>query len=391
MKKNNRRAPSHAVSEIATPSEQAPGEAFPSRASRINRREFLRMITKGAGAAALLQFLSACGVRVPGTPAAPTPTPFSPLAPNMTNISSIAGAVGPTATAGSAVADATAAPATAALPPTAEPAYLAVARGGDDPEALARAAVNAVGGMARFVPAGARVLIKPNVCTSNHSYLDAATTNPWVVGALVKMCFEAGAGRVLVFDYPFNGDNPRNYQTSGIAEQVLAAGGELETLDWNKFIPTSLPNARSLGSAAIYSEVVDADVVIDVPVAKHHGDARLTLGMKNLMGVVADRGAIHGDLQQRIADLADFIRPELTVIDAVRILTANGPISNSRGDVRVLNTVIASPDIVAADAYATRLFGWTDPSGLLYVKYGAERGLGRSDLENLAIADLTVG
>jgi uncharacterized protein (DUF362 family) len=110
--------------------------------------------------------------------------------------------------------------------------------------------------------------------------------------------------------------------------------------------------------------------------------------------VVRDRNAVHSaGLQQAIADLADYIRPELTVIDAVRILTNNGPISSSssHSDVRLMNTVIASPDIVAADAYATRLFGWTDPNQLPYVKYGVERGLGRSDLENLKIEEISLG
>jgi uncharacterized protein (DUF362 family) len=360
---------------------------------KINRREFLRIVSKGAGAAALMQFLDACGIRPAASPpATPTNTPF---APDVSGFGAIAGAAGPTAAAPTAAElptdTATAAPATETPLPAAAPAYLAVARGGDDPEALTRAAVDAVGGMARFVPAGARVLIKPNICTSNRSYLDAATTNPWVVGALVKLCFDAGAARVKVFDFPFNGGNPANYAASGIAEQVLAAGGELETLDWNKFRPASLPNARSLGSARFYSEVTDADVLINVPIAKHHGSARLTLGMKNMMGVVSDRGAVHSaGLQQAIADLAEFLRPELTVIDAVRILVANGPISNSRGDVRRMDTVIASADIVAADAYATRLFGWSDPNQLPYVKHGAERGLGRSDLENLDIAEIAL-
>ncbi|MBN2083662.1 MAG: DUF362 domain-containing protein [Anaerolineales bacterium] len=358
---------------------------------KISRREFIRLISKSAGAAAAMQLLNACGMTPAVDSATPTNTPFGPAGQQLTKMGSIAGAVVPTGTPlPSGTPTPTTPPATETSTPAANPAYLAVARGGDDPEALVRAAVEAVGGMGRFVPSGANVIIKPNVCTSNRIYEGAATTNPWVVGALVKMCFEAGAGRVRVFDYPFNGSSPANYQTSGIAGQVLAAGGELESVDWNKFRQTSLPSARSLRSAAFYSAVIDADVVINAPIAKHHGGAGLTLGMKNLMGVVQDRVAIHGDLHPRIADLADFIRPELTVIDAVRILTANGPISQSLNDVRVMNTVIASADIVAADAYATRLFGWTDPNRLGYVRIGHEIGLGRSDLENLEIEEIPV-
>ncbi len=366
---------------------------------KITRRVFINLLTKSAGAAAMMQLLNACGMNSTVVSGTPTNTPFGPAGQQPTKMGSISGAVLPTDTQlpsdtplPSDLPSPTALPATDTATPAANPAYLAVARGGDDPEALVRAAVEAIGGMGRFVPAGANVIIKPNVCTSNRTYDGAATTNPWVVGALVKMCLEAGAGRVRVFDFPFNGSSSLHYSASGIAEQVIAAGGELEKVDLNKFRPTTLPNARSLQSAAFYSEVVDADVVINVPIAKHHSGAGLTLGMKNMMGVVWDRGAVHSaGLHPAIADLADFIRPELTIIDAIRILTANGPISSSWSDVRKMDTVIASPDIVAADAYATRLFGWPDPNRLGYVRIGNEIGLGRSDLENLKIEEIPVG
>jgi uncharacterized protein (DUF362 family) len=358
---------------------------------KISRREFIQLISKTAGLAVVTQFLSACGLNPAAKPETPTHSPFVPGVPQTNNLGAIAGAVVPTNTLPPGDTPVgTDLPATDTPVPAAEPAYLAVARGVDDPEALVRGALDAIGGIGRFVAQGANVLIKPNICAADHDYTLAATTNPWVVGALVKMCYEAGAGRVRVFDYPFSGSSVNAYASSRIAEQVTAAGGELEYVDSAKFRLLSLPNARSLGSAAFYSEVIDADVVINVPIAKHHGTTGLTLGMKNLMGVVSDRGAIHGDIHPRIADLADFIRPELTVIDAVRIRIADGPAGWSPSDVRQINTVIASADIVAADAYTTRLFGWTDPNRLGYVRIGAERGLGRSDLDNLKIAEITL-
>jgi uncharacterized protein (DUF362 family) len=365
---------------------------------KISRRQFLSFLSKSAVAAAVMQLLQACGFQPaesPAPPVTPSNTPFRPPELEPTNTVTVI-----QATAEAATPLPTESPSPTAAPPTAypEPAYLAVARGGNDPGALARRAVEAIGGMDRFVFPGAKVLIKPNVCTSNYGYEYAATTNPWVVGELVRMCIETGAARVLVFDFPFNGSNPQNYYNSGIADQVLAAGGELETINYDKFIPTTLPNPRSLQSAAFYSEVIDADAVINVPIAKYHTSAVFTLGMKNMMGVVADRGAVHSaGLQQSIADLANFVRPELTVIDAVRILIRNGPISNNANDVRILNTVIASADIVAADAYAAgRIFSayypqYSDPNGLGYVRIGAEIGLGRSDLDNLQIEEFTVG
>jgi uncharacterized protein (DUF362 family) len=129
-------------------------------------------------------------------------------------------------------------------------------------------------------------------------------------------------------------------------------------------------------------------VLINVPIAKNHeSEARLTLGMKNLMGVVQDRGAMHISLVQCIADLAALVRPQLTVVDAVRILTRNGPRGGRLADVQKLDTVIASPDIVAADSYAASLFGLS-PADIRYISAAVELGVGRSDLENLIIQEL---
>ncbi|MFN2299228.1 MAG: DUF362 domain-containing protein [Anaerolineales bacterium] len=356
---------------------------------KITRREFLRLLLQSAGASAVVPLLQACGIRPAEEPGTPTNTPFGPSIPEVSGVKAIAGASAQTGTPSPSET-----PAPTDIPPTAtaEPAYLAVARGGDDPEELVRRAVGAIGGIGRFVPQGANVIIKPNICTANRAYTFAATTNPWVVGALVKMCREAGAGRVAVYDYPFDGTSYNAYQTSGIAEQVQAAGGEMEVVSAEKFTAVQPQGTVSFLQAKVYRDILKADVVIDVPIAKHHGLTGLTLAMKNLMGVVQNRPAIHANVHRQLAELSAFIRPALTVIDAVRILLAGGPLGGSLGDVRKMDTVIASADIVAADAYAaTRLFGWSSPDKLGYVRIGAEIGLGRSDLENLAIEEITVG
>jgi len=318
---------------------------------QLTRREFLRMLALGAGSAAAAQVLSACG-------AAPSQSVKTRVPP-------------PTPLPGST--------------------YLAVARGGDDPEALTRAAVGAIGGIERFVAKGAKVLIKPNLCISGRSYEYAVTTNPWVVGALVKLCKEAGATRVLVFDNPTTGSSEDAFASSGIAQQVSAAGGEVEYVASMKFTAVNLPGAEWLKQTRVYAEVLNADVLINVPIAKHHNLTGLTLGMKNQLGTLRDRPEVHTSIQHKLVDLAAFLRPTLTVIDAVRILVANGPTGGSLNDVQKLDTVIATHDVVAADAYTTRLFGWTDPNRLLNVKYGAEAGIGRSDLENLKIEEISVG
>jgi uncharacterized protein (DUF362 family) len=145
-----------------------------------------------------------------------------------------------------------------------------------------------------------------------------------------------------------------------------------------------------LKSPAVYEDILKADVLINVPIAKQHSSSRLTLGMKNLMGVVQDRSAMHIDLGQCIADLNALVRPQLTVVDAVRILTANGPTGGDLADVKELDTVIASPDVVAADSYSASLFG-LKPEDLDYIVKGAGMGLGRSDLQNLNIQVIPVG
>ena len=252
---------------------------------------------------------------------------------------------------------------------------------------MVRRAMAALGGMERFVQPGFNVVIKPNICVAYHSYEYAATTNPWVVAGLVKLCREAGARRVRVMDMPFGGTPEEAYLISGIQEQVLAAGGEMEVMPQFKFVPADIPDGRDLRSCEIYDEVLNADLVIDVPIAKHHGLARLTLAMKNLMGVIRDRPAMHINLGQRLADLASRVRPGLIVVDAVRVLTANGPTGGNLEDVRRLDTVIATTDIVAADSYAATLFG-LQPLDLDYVRAATEMGLGRSDLANLRIEEL---
>jgi uncharacterized protein (DUF362 family) len=243
--------------------------------------------------------------------------------------------------------------------------------------------------MGRFVQPGANVVVKPNICVAYHSYEYAATTNPWVVGALVRLCLDAGASEVRVLDHPFGGSSEEAYARSGIQEQVEAAGGIMEPISTFKFLETEIPDGLDLRATAIYEDVLNADVLINVPIAKHHNLTRLTLGMKNLMGTIMLRTPIHRNIGQRLADLTSRIRPALTVVDGVRILTNNGPTGGNLADVTQLDTLIASPDIVAADAYAATLFG-LQPEDLSYVQAATAMGLGRSDLESLRIEEIAI-
>lgn len=272
--------------------------------------------------------------------------------------------------------------------PTGEQAYLSVARG-NDPAEITRRAVAALGGIERFVKSGHDVIIKPNICVNYHSYEYAATTNPTVVATLVELCFGAGAKRVRVMDTPFGGTAESAYAVSGIKEAVLAAGGEMEVMSPVKFVETSIPDGKAITEWPVYQDVLNADVLINVPIAKHHSLARLSLAGKNLLGVITKPNQIHRNLGQRVADLISLVRPTLTVIDAVRILAAHGPTGGSLNDVKKTDTIIASHDIVAADTWAARLF---DLKGVQvpYVKAAAEMGLGTMDLSSINVQEINV-
>jgi len=334
---------------------------------KFSRRDFLRLAAVGTSGIALQQFLAACTAQstpeMVSTQSAHTTTAIPSPAETTSSASS-----------------------TTKNSPTGFPDLVAARNA--DPETMVRRALAALGGMENFVPQGANVIIKPNICVASHSYEYAATTNPWVVGALVKMAFEAGAGSVKVMDYPFGGTAADAYVTSGIQEQVGAAGGEMVQMSSFKYIASQIPNGRWLKKTEVYDDILNTDVLINVPIAKHHGSARLTLGMKNMLGVVHNRSALHGSLAQAIADLNTLVRPTLTVIDAVRILTAHGPTGGNLDDVKQLDTIIASPDIVAADSYATSFFGM-QPNDIEYIQYAAEMGLGRSNLSDLKIEEIS--
>ena len=272
--------------------------------------------------------------------------------------------------------------------PKGNQAYLAVAHG-DDPKAITRAALMAIGGIERFVRSGDEVIVKPNICVDYRSYEYGATTNPQVVAALVELCLGAGAKRVRVMDLPFAGTPERAYAKSGIAEAVATAGGEMEVMNRAKFRETEIPEGRDIQSWPVYQDILTANVVINVPVAKHHSLGRLSLGGKNLLGVVSKASMIHANLGQRVADLISRIQPTLTVVDAVRILVAHGPTGGDLGDVRQTNMVIASHDIVAADAYAATLFG-LDGTDVPYVKAAADMGLGTLDLASIQVEEIAV-
>lgn len=362
--------------------------------AHTNRREFF----KGLLALSATGLVSAaCGARrIPVTPTA-LPEPLTTIAsPTAPAVPRSAATVAPTRTAIPArPAAASPAPRPTVTPrpsPTSSAAVdLAVARGpGANPAELVRRAIAAIGGIERFFKPGAQVIIKPNICTPYYGPEYAATTNPEVVAALVTLCLGAGAKRVRVMDFPFGGPAQACYETSGIEAAVGAAGGRMEVMNQLRFRQIDFPEGRTIKQWKVYRDILDADLVINAPIAKHHGSAGLTLGMKNLMGVIEDRGGFHSrGLHQCIADLSTAVKPQLTVIDAVRILMRNGPTGGNLDDVKRLDAVIASTDVVAADAYATTFFD-RQAAEINYIRLAAEMGVGEMDLKAVRIEEITV-
>ncbi len=276
------------------------------------------------------------------------------------------------------------APRASAAPAAGQP-YLAAIHS-TDPEAATHAALKALGGIERFVKQGSEVVLKPNICVDYHPPEYAATTNPAVVAELVKLCLAAGAKRVRVMDMPFGGSPESAYKISGIGAAVEAAGGVMEIMSPVKFVQTAIPAGKSIQSWEVYRDALQADVLINVPIAKHHSLARLSLGVKNLFGLASNPPQLHSDLGQRAADLLSLFRPALTVVDATRILVAHGPTGGSLDDVKTTNLVIASQDPLSADAFAATLFGLKG-ADISYLKAAAALNLGVLDLSSIKIEE----
>ncbi|HUT77916.1 MAG TPA: DUF362 domain-containing protein [Polyangia bacterium] len=251
---------------------------------------------------------------------------------------------------------------------------LVIARG--TPAEATRASVEALGGIARFVRAGETVVVKPNVGW-DRTPVQAANTNPEVVGAIVKLCREAGAARVIVTDNTCN-DARRCFTRSGIWKAAEEAGAEVILPAEHRFRDYDLGGVV-LGRMPVLAAAVQADRFINVPIAKHHGMSGFTGAMKNLYGVLGGRrNRLHQRIDDSIADLADFIRPTLTVMDATRVLMRNGPQGGDLADTREAGQIIVAVDQVAIDAYSCTLIG-LDPADLPYLAKAEQRGLGTAD------------
>ncbi|MBC7363751.1 MAG: DUF362 domain-containing protein [Candidatus Aminicenantes bacterium] len=269
-------------------------------------------------------------------------------------------------------------PITYAKPATPELAVIE----GEDPEAITREAIRALGGMNKFISRGDKVLIKPNIGWDRTPEM-AACTNPQVVKALVEMAYQAGAKEVIVMDHTIN-QPKRCYIRSGIQEAAQQAGAKVLFTDEQRLKRMKL-NGEWLKEWEVFQDFVEVDKLINVPIAKVHSLSRVTLGMKNWLGAIGgSRNRLHQKIDQAMVDLTAFFKPTLTVLDGYRILVRNGPQGGRTSDTKLMKTVVAGQDPVAVDAYGVTFFAY-QPSELLFLKLAQQRGLGKFELEKVRI------
>ena len=258
---------------------------------------------------------------------------------------------------------------------------------GDSPAQITKQAVTAIGGIKRFIAKGDVVIIKPNIGWDRRPE-QAACTNPEVVKALVELCVSADAKQVIVMDNTINPAR-RTYARSGIAKAAKDAGAKVPYVNPHHLKKMAL-NGEWFKEWEVYTDFVEADKIINVPIAKTHSLSRLTMGLKNWLGAVGGpRNQFHQGLQYAMIDLATFFKPALTVLDAYRILVRNGPQGGKLTDTQLTKTVVAGVDYAAVDALGATFLA-IKPEELSELKLVGEKGLGHIDLEKLKIEKRTV-
>jgi uncharacterized protein (DUF362 family) len=254
---------------------------------------------------------------------------------------------------------------------------------GGEPRALVQKALENLGGMGRFVSRQDVVVIKPNIAW-DRTPEQAANTNPDVVAEVVRQCWQAGAKRVIVTDVSCN-EPRRCFQRSGIQAAARAEGAEVILPDPDLFREVDLGGVV-LKSWPIFTPFLEADKIINLPIAKHHELTGVTLGMKNWYGILGgQRNRLHQQIHQSLADLASFMLPTVTLIDGYRILLRNGPTGGNLEDVATKKAMVAGTDPVALDAYVAKAWWNLDPAQMPYLQMAADRGLGTVDFDKLAV------
>ncbi len=245
---------------------------------------------------------------------------------------------------------------------------------------LTQKVFEAAGGITRFISTGDVVVIKPNFSWARGPNL-AATTNPELLESVIELCYNAGAKKVRIADNTIH-EARRCFAITGAGMVAKKTNADL-IYPRSSLMKEMKIQGERLDVWPVFVPLVEADKVINLPVAKSHSLSILTLGMKNWIGAVGGRrNVLHQDIHQTIVDLAQFFKPTVTLIDAIRIMTKNGPSGGSLSDVVAKNTLILSNDPVAADALAASLFD-RRPEQIGFIRLAQERNLGTDDLQQL--------
>jgi len=247
-------------------------------------------------------------------------------------------------------------------------------------------AIDGLGGIQRFVKRGDVIWIKPNIGW-DRTPEQAANTNPELLATLIQMCFNAGAKKIKMGDNPCN-PAAKTYENSGIAPMARKLGVEVLFVDETRCKQMAI-KGEAIKTHPVFPEIVECDLVINVPILKHHRLADLTMCMKNYMGVIGDRKKFHLDIATSVTDMTAFMKPRLCILDAIRVLTANGPSGGKLEDVAVKGTVAAGVDIVALDAFGAEVMG-KDPKAIKSVVKGEERGIGKINYRSLALKEFSI-
>jgi uncharacterized protein (DUF362 family) len=271
-----------------------------------------------------------------------------------------------------------------AMAPQDKPQPLIARTEGSKWDQITGEAIQKLGGMKKFVNPGETVVVKPNMAWDRTPEM-AANAHPDVVRQVVELCLDAGAKQVKVLDRTCQ-DPRKAYKNSGIQDAVLGLKDPravVEFVDERRFIKVKAEKAKSLKEWLYYKDCLDADRFINIPVAKSHSEALLTMCLKNMMGAIGGmRGRVHVGLHQNIADMNLILRPDLHVLDCTRILLTNGPSGGNVADTEVKNLIFAGTDPVALDAQGTSLFGLA-PGDIGYLSRAQAQGLGEMDLSKV--------
>jgi uncharacterized protein (DUF362 family) len=245
---------------------------------------------------------------------------------------------------------------------------------------MTREVIEKLGGINKFVKPGETVVLKPNIAWDRGPGY-GANTSPEIAATVAKLCKEAGAKTVKIIDNPCV-DSRVAYTRSGFLKIGQAVGADIYYLD-NRSLKEMRINGHFVKDWPVYRDFIETDRLINIPVAKHHGSSKLSIGMKNWLGAIGgNRGELHASLDESIVDFASFFKPDLTIIDMTEVLVANGPRGGNLSDVRKFNTVIGGTDIVACDAFASTFFNHS-PEDIKYIKMAHSDGLGDMNYKKL--------